>query len=113
MLPDFNRLRKTKEIERIFKEGRGLKEDGFFIRAAKNNLNLNRFAFIAGQKASKKAVERNRVKRVLRETIRGKRESIKLGYDVIISALQGSSAKSREEIDQTLTKLLKKTGLSK
>jgi ribonuclease P protein component len=113
MLPNSHRLRKTREIERVFKEGKGLKEEGLLLRTAKNGLNLSRFAFIAGQKASKKATERNRIKRTLRELIREKKQDIKIGYDIIITALQGSGGKNREETNRILVKLLEKTRLIK
>jgi len=111
MLPDPNRLKKTKEIERVFKEGRGLKEDSLLLKVAPNNLGLTRFAFVAGQKASKKAVERNKAKRVLREIIRSRLADIKPGFDVVITALQGSAGKNFENLERTVIKLLKKTGL--
>jgi ribonuclease P protein component len=111
MLPDPNRLRKTKEIERVFKEGRGLKEGSLLLKVAPNSLKLSRFAFVAGQKASKKAIERNKAKRILREIIRSRLAEIKSGFDVVITALQGSADKNFEELERTTIKLLKKTGL--
>jgi len=111
MLPGSNRLKKTKEIERVFREGRGLKEDSLLLKAAPNGLRLIRFAFVAGQKASKKAVERNKVKRALREIVRSRLTEIKPGFDVVITALQGSAGKRFEDLERTTIKLLKKTGL--
>ncbi len=111
MLPDPNRLRKTKEIERVFKEGRGLKEGSLLIKVAPNNLKSSRFAFVAGQKASKKAVERNKAKRALREIIRNKLADIKPGFDVVITALQGSAGKNLGDFEGTIVRILKKTGL--
>jgi ribonuclease P protein component len=113
MLPALNRLKKTKEIERVFKEGRGLKEDGLLLKVAKNSLGVSRFAFVAGQKASKKAVERNRIKRRLRELIRADISAIKPGFDIVLTALEGSVAKNFQSLERTLVRLLKKTGLIK
>ena len=70
MLPKKYRLRKRKEIEEIFKKGNSKNSDLVFIKFLKNNLENPRFCFIVSKKISNKAVERNKVKRLLREVVR-------------------------------------------
>ena len=70
MLPKKNRLKNKKDFERVFKQGKGFKEDFLFFKITKNNLKENRFGFIVSLKVSKKAVLRNKVKRRLREIIK-------------------------------------------
>lgn len=38
MLPEVNRLKKEKDFERVFKKGRGYKEDFLYLKIVKNNL---------------------------------------------------------------------------
>ena len=113
MLPASHRLKKTKEIERVFKEGRGLKEDSLLLKAARNNLGVSRFAFVAGQKASKKATQRNKAKRRLREIVRAMLLDVAPGFDVVITALQGAASKSFKDTEKAVKILFKRSGLIK
>ena len=65
MLKRENRLKKTKEIDLVFKKGRS-EFCGFLgFKYKKNQEKQNRFAFIIGKKVSKLAVKRNRIKRII------------------------------------------------
>lgn len=111
MLPKANRLTKKKDFERIFKEGRGLKEDFLLLKFLPNNLDTNRFGFVIGQRISKKAVIRNRIKRRLRELVRLELPIMKKGNDIVLLARPGLETKSSWEIKETLNKLFKKARL--
>ena len=61
---------KSKRIKEVLKEGKVLKAKNFmFLYLPSNDENL-KFAFIVSKKVSKKAVKRNRVKRILKEALR-------------------------------------------
>ncbi len=109
MLPKINRLKKKKDIERVFKSGRGLKEDFLILKAAKNGFKNSRFAFIVSSKVSKKATLRNKIRRRLSKLIGFKIEKIKKGIDFILMAVPGLEEKDFWEIDETTNKLFKKT----
>ena len=111
MLPRIHRLKKKKEIERVFKEGEGDREDFLFLKLAKNYLKASRFAFIVGRQVAKKAVQRNKLKRRLREIIKNKLSRIKTGFDGIIVAKKGAEAKNFNELNEAVDKLLKKAKL--
>lgn len=110
MLPKKNRLKK-KDFEKVFKTGRGLKEDFLFLKTVKNNLKESRFGFIIPQKISKKAALRNKIKRRLRELVRIKLPKIKKGVDVILVANPGLEVKDFWEIEDILNKIFKKAKL--
>jgi ribonuclease P protein component len=110
MLPKRYRLVKGKEYERVWKRGRSLFGETIGFKVFKNDLNIPRFGFVVGIKVSKKAVQRNRVRRQLSEIIRLKINSIKPGYDFIIIALPKILGKKYQEIDDTIEKNLKKMG---
>ncbi len=51
----------------------------------KNNLGFPRFAFIISKKFSKKAVERNRIKRIIKEALRLNLHKLEdLSYDIVV-----------------------------
>ncbi len=79
---------KNKDIKNILsKKQQTIKTKTFIAVVSKNNLGFPRFAFIASRKFSKKAVERNRAKRLLRESVRLLFSEFKdKGYDIIFIA---------------------------
>jgi len=77
----------------------------FTLLVSKNNLPYNRYGYIASKKNSKKAVERNRAKRVFRALV--EKENIKEGFDMLFilkkEAFEKESGLS-ENIQETLRK---------
>ncbi len=77
------RLRGSKNFNRVFRNARKVDVKGLKILYLENGLEINRIAIIAG-KSFGKAVKRNRVKRHLREAYRNMKYKIKMGFDIII-----------------------------
>ena len=113
MLPKENRLKKNKDFERVFKTGKGYKENFLFLKITKNNLETSRFGFIVSKKFSKKAVIRNKVKRQLRELVKARLPKIKKGIDGIILIIPNFENKDFWEIEETINKLFKKADIFK
>jgi len=113
MLIKRNRLCKKKDFERVFKKGKGLKEDFLILKMAKNNLSQSRFGFIVGTKISKKAVLRNKLKRRLRELVRGKIEKIKKGFDIVFITQPGLENRDFWELEEILNKIFNRAKLLK
>lgn len=111
MLPRKNRLKRKKEFERVFKEGETKKEDFLFLKWLKNNLPISRFGFVVSRKISRKATQRNKIRRRLREIVRLKIPKIKKGIDGILVALPGLEKKDFLEIKETIEKIFKKAKL--
>ena len=63
-LPKKNRLKKKKDFEEVFKKGKAVRGNFLFVRYLKNSLQFPRFAFVVSSKVSKKAVARNRIRRL-------------------------------------------------
>ena len=97
MLPGINRLKKKKDFEYVFKQGRGLKEGFLSLKFVKNGRDSTRFGFVVGQKVSHKAVVRNRVKRRLRDLARARLEDVKKGFDVAVVTGKGAELATLEE----------------
>ena len=108
MLPKINRLKKKKDFERVYKEGKGYKEDFLFLKIVENGKKLTRFGFVVGKNFSKKAALRNQIKRKLREIIRLKFKKIKKGFDAILIIKAGFGEKNFWEVEEIISKLLTK-----
>ena len=118
MLSKTNRLRKTADIEQIFKTGRGFREGFLFLKLAQNNLNATRFAFIVSKKISGKASVRNRIKRLLRAAVRRRMARAKAtlpagrqGFDAALIVQKGAESKNFKEVELNIEKLFKKAKL--
>lgn len=92
MLPATNRLRKTNEIERVWKRGRSFFDPLVQMKVARNDLAVTRFAVVVGTKADKRAVRRNLVKRRIREALRQTLPEIAPGYDAIVTGTRAAIA---------------------
>jgi len=111
MLSKNNRLRKDKDFEKVFKEGKFFSENFLSCKFTKNNLEASRFGFLVGVKVSKKAVDRNKVKRRLRAIVRNLISSFKPSFDIVIMVRPVIKEKTFSEIQETLKKLFIKSQL--
>ena len=68
--PGLGRLRKGLEFDGVYREGTVLNGPLFVLRARANQLDRDRWGFAVGKKLAPQAVERNLVRRRLREGAR-------------------------------------------
>lgn len=113
MLSQKNRLKKKKDFERVLKRGKGFKEGFLVLKTIQNNLNIPRFGFVVSQKVSKKAVQRNKIKKRLRKLVFLKIPEIKKGIDGVFIALPGLENKNFWEIKEITDTLFKKAKINK
>ncbi|MCK4891176.1 MAG: ribonuclease P protein component [Candidatus Pacebacteria bacterium] len=111
MLKKEFRLRKQKDFENVFNKGVYFSEKFLVLKISENSLSFSRFGFIVSKKVSKRAVDRNRVKRLMSESIRLSQKKIKSGFDVVFITRGGIIDKSFEEVKGSVEKLLKRSGL--
>ncbi len=83
MLPRQNRLAKDKEIKKVLSRGRAFFNPVFNLRFYKN-LQATKFTVVVSTKVYKQAVKRNRLKRLIRETIRRKLSQLPTGDYVLM-----------------------------
>ncbi|GAB6073182.1 ribonuclease P protein component [Venenivibrio stagnispumantis] len=80
-------IKKSEDITKVLKEGKIINKPFFKVFYRKNDLSFPRFAFIAPKKVFKKAVLRNRARRLMREAVRLNFDLFKdLSYDIIFIA---------------------------
>ncbi|MCK5490255.1 MAG: ribonuclease P protein component [Candidatus Pacebacteria bacterium] len=111
MLKKQFRIRKQKDFENVFSKGRYISEKFLTLKIVSNKLAFSRFGFIISNKVSKKAVERNRAKRLLRESIRLFQDSIKSQIDFVFIPKKEIIGKDFVEVNECVEKLLKRSGL--
>ena len=92
------KIRTNSEYEEIFGKSKRLSTEHFNILCAPNSLGYPRMGLVVGKKAVPGAVERSRVKRVLREVFRLDK-SLFGSMDVVFVAKKGS-----EKLDYSLAK---------
>ncbi len=104
MLAKENRLKKRKEFEAIFERGKTIKGKNIIVKYLENRTGETKVGIIVSKKVSKKAVERNKIKRRLREAIR--RTDLKRGLSIIIIALPTIKDVPYVEIEKDVKKTL-------
>ena len=110
MLAPKNRLTKKNDFNAVFKQGQGFRQDFLYLKIKNNDFELSRFGFVVSKKFSKKAAERNKIKRRLREIIKKNLPGIKKPKDVIIIVNPGAE-NDFKKLEQTIDKLFKKASL--
>lgn len=111
MLPKIYRLKKTKEIESVFKNGQWHQADFISLKLAKSQLGISRFTTIVSTKIDKRAVVRNKIRRQITEIIRKKLSALPKGYDILLIPKKEIIHKDYQEIKDSLDNLFKKAGL--
>ncbi|OQA70330.1 MAG: Ribonuclease P protein component [Parcubacteria group bacterium ADurb.Bin247] len=109
MLPFKNRIKKEKDFRKVFNAGKFVSLDFVSIKFSSNNLAETRFGFIVSKKVSKKAVTRNRLKRIFREQTRLNLKNIKPGLDVVV--IVKSSQITSVEARRILLELFKRANI--
>jgi ribonuclease P protein component len=105
MLSKINRLTKESEFQEVFKNGRSVSGEFVWLKYKKNNMNSARAGFVVGLKVSKKATERNKIKRRLRSAFRYFLKEAS-GYDIIVGVKPEIKEKKFSEIVRVLKNLL-------
>jgi ribonuclease P protein component len=105
MLKRKHRLAKESEVKQTFAKGRSFFSPYFVIKYGFSSLPHPRFAVIVSTRVSKRAVERNRIKRIVRESLRLSLEDFKPGDYVVIVKIR-AAGKTAKELKDDLNRLL-------
>ena len=114
MLPAQHRLRKKADHNRVFKKGRRSLCPFFVLLAVKREVDKDaptRFSFVVSKKVDKRAPVRNRVRRVLRESVKTVLTEVKPGYDCIVIARNATIGKKVPDVSPTLREIFEKAGI--
>ncbi len=113
MLAKKNRLTKNKDFDNVFNNGQSSYNKLLGIKIISNSLTHNRFGVLVGNKVSQKAVERNKIKRQIREIIRLNLGKLKQGHDCVIVISRLILSEKYSDIENSLVNNFKKLKLFK
>lgn len=111
MLPRERRLTSNHEFKRVRRSGRKVATPFFDLYYLQVGEAPSRFGFVVSTKLDKRAVKRNRIKRIFREEVRLLLSGVKAGFDLIFWVKRQSLEAETEQVRTTLRSALKKSGL--
>ena len=105
-------LRKQKDFSRVYKKGKSKGSKYVVVLYRNNNLGYTRTAFVSSKKVGN-SVQRNRSRRLMRESYYSVRNNIKEGYDIIFVARNNINDAGMKEVLHSMYGTLKGCGLFK
>ncbi|MEE8518751.1 MAG: ribonuclease P protein component [Dehalococcoidia bacterium] len=103
------RIRRRSDFAALRERGISRAHPLLVLRAAPNDLPYTRFGIIVGRRVSTKAVDRNRVRRRVREIAR--RNPVAPGWDVLFIARRGAVEANFGSIREAVRELERRAGL--
>jgi len=105
------RLRRNRDVQRVYDEGRSWAHPLLVMIVLPNNMDISRVGVTASRRVGS-AVERNRAKRLLREAVRHLYPEFQSkSWDVMLIARPELVSASEEEVEKALGTLLERAGL--
>ncbi len=105
-------LRNKKDFTDIYKKGKSVGDRYVVVFYKKNLLDYNRTAFLASKKVGK-SVHRNKARRLMKESFRELRDSVKTGNDIIIIARNTINGAKCFQVQKSLSNAFKRLNLVK
>jgi len=103
-------LRRKEDFSAIYKKGKSVPDRYIVLFYMKNGLQYNRISFLASKKVGN-SVQRNRAKRLMRESYRHICDQISCGYDIIFIARNSINGKKYDEVNKSVCNALRKAGI--
>jgi ribonuclease P protein component len=110
MLQPNNRLRRTADLKRVRQAGKALRHPLLVFIWLATDQPVNRFAIVASRRIGN-AVTRNRVKRLIRESVRLSLPNVRSGCDCVFIAREPIIRATYREIETAVYQLLYRANL--
>jgi len=102
------RLKKTKDFEKVFRQGRKVIGRYTALHYMHIGEDKRRLGVTVSKRVDKRAVTRNRLKRIFREIFRTEKGAFPLGYDFVLRALPKSIEAQYSELRDEILSLADK-----
>ena len=102
--PEKYRLIRPSDFQEVFKTALRYADKKFLVLARNNDLSFARLGLAVSAKRIKTAVQRNKVKRVIRENFRRNKSRLK-GLDIVVVAHKNAAGESNADLRQALSRL--------
>ena len=103
------RLRRAEDFARLRREGKTYRHPYLILSVATNTLPHNRYGFITAKRLGK-AVIRNRIRRLLKESVRQLHPALIQGYDVVLVARPKAVSQPFHEIQNAVEATFRRAG---
>ncbi|MCG8379807.1 MAG: ribonuclease P protein component [Proteobacteria bacterium] len=101
------RLRRPKDFQKVFSSKQRSVDDLFLFLFEKNNREYARLGLAVPKKHIQRSIDRNRIKRVIRESFRHKKHHF-TGLDIVVMVRKPVKNINRKQFDLVLDKHCKK-----
>jgi ribonuclease P protein component len=105
------RLRKGSEFRRVGQQGRRVSSSLLILAWMPNDVGSLRIGFVVSKRISKRAVDRNYIKRLLGEAIRDSLGVLPGGWDIVISARKDTLTADLPALAREIAALLRRARL--
>ena len=105
-------IKNNNEYKAVYKSNNSISDYNLVLFIKKNDYNYNRFGFTAAKKI-KKAVNRNIIRRRLKEITRKNEYKLKESYDIVLMARVNAVESDYKSLETSFIKLMKRKNLYK
>jgi len=106
------KLKKTYEFKKVYKYGKSIADRYVVLYILQNNSSYRKVGYSVSKKIGK-AVVRNKIKRVFRETYRHNKDKLVTGIDIVLIARKPIVDANYQQIEKSLNRLFKKAKIIK
>jgi len=103
-------MKENRQFKKVYEKGKSFANHLLVMYFMKNNLTVTRLGITVNKKVGK-AVVRNRVRRLIKESYRLQEQFIMEGYDIVFVSRARAKEATYKEIYGAMHSLLKKAGL--
>ena len=100
------RIRRRSEFTALFQSGKRIHSEHLTVILRGNTSGVRRLGLVVGKRVGKKAVRRNRMKRLLREFFRLNKHRLPASQDILIVARKDFSPMKSQDLCRELEKVL-------
>ena len=104
-------LKKNYEFARVYKKGNYFTSNNLTLYVLSNKKSKKRIGITVSKKSYGRSVDRNRIRRLVRESYRGFEEELKENADMVFVVRKNKELPSLKVINEEVTYLLKQSGL--